>query len=398
MSSILRRSGARAGRAACFAMLMLALAAAGARADVYAVAGVKVEGTGARPELARAQAVASGEMLAFGRLLRKLTLAEDHSRLPTPAAEAVRAAVRNFSIEEENGRGARYLATITYRFDRETVRGMLEGAGVPFVDAPSPPLVVLPVWAEGGKRLLWDDPNPWREAWMRHEPRDAMVDFARVRGDLTDLRAISGDEAAAGKREALDRIADIYKAGLVAVTIATEDKGKRRITIQLYDLANRRNQSLGTITTAADAAALDKAAAEVMRRIDTSWKRNAVALEQNAVVARIRIPLKGLDQWIRIRQALQGMAQMRNLNTISMSPGEALIEVRFAGTLPELRRQLEQKGMSLTADPAAAAGAQAWLLQAPEITQTDLPPNKATPPAKSDAPPAGDKTEPPKKP
>ncbi|MCW5774149.1 MAG: hypothetical protein KIT16_21075, partial [Rhodospirillaceae bacterium] len=231
-----------------------------------------------------------------------------------------------------------------------------------------------------------------------------LVDFARVRGDLADLRAISGDEAVAGKREALDRIADIYRAGLVAVTIATAEKGKRRISIQLYDLANGRNEPLGAIVADTDAASLDKAAAEAMRRIDTSWKRGAVALEQNAATFRIRVPLQNLAQWIRIRQALQGMAQLRNLNTISMSPGEALVDVRFAGTIAEFRRQLEQKGLSLATDPGAAAGTQAWLLRAPDVSETELPPTRGTPPAKgdgpakSDAPGKADKIEPPRKP
>ncbi|MCW5772296.1 MAG: DUF2066 domain-containing protein, partial [Rhodospirillaceae bacterium] len=174
MSTIATRGRSGTVLAMFFAAIATVAAATAARADVYAVSGVRVEATGDRPEVARAKAVASGEMLAFERLLQKMTLAEDGPRLPKPSAEAVRGAVRNFSVEEENGRGTRYVATITYRFDREAVRAMLEGAGVPFVDAPSPPLVVLPVWVEGGKRLLWDDPNPWREAWMRHTPDNVL--------------------------------------------------------------------------------------------------------------------------------------------------------------------------------------------------------------------------------
>src|SRR5688500_17648850 len=72
------------------------------KADVYVATGVKVQASAARPEAARAKAVADGEAAALGRLLRKLTLAEDHGRLPKPDAEAVRGAVRNFSVESEN--------------------------------------------------------------------------------------------------------------------------------------------------------------------------------------------------------------------------------------------------------------------------------------------------------
>lgn len=384
----------------------LTLPGAPARAeqpDVFAVAGVKVEARGPRPEIARAKAVADGERAALARLLRKLTLAEDHARLPKPDAEAVRNAVRNFSVESENQQGDTYTAAIAYRFDRDAVRAMLEGAGVPFLESASPPLVVLPVWKEEGKPTLWDDPNPWREAWMRHEPADTMVDFARPRGDLADLKAIAGEEAVAGNRAALGRIGDHYKAGLIAVALGTVEKGQRRIAVRLYDLANGRTTAVGAFPAGADAAGLDKAAAQVARAIDAAWKKNAILIEQNAAVVRIRAPLQGLEHWIKIRQSLRGMPQLRGLTTISMSPGEALIELRFAGTLAELRRQLDQRGMTVTVEPAKDGGPETWLLKPPStaVKETDLAPG--TPPAKAeerpkDAAAPEKKAEPPKKP
>jgi hypothetical protein len=371
-----------------------------------------VQASGVKPELARAKAVADGEMAALARLLRKLTLPEDLPRLPKPSPDAVRAAVLNFSIENDNQQGDKYTASVTYRFDRDAVRGMLDAANVPYIDNASPPILVLPIWAHEGKPLLWDDPNPWREAWLRFEPPDTLASFARVRGDLDDLKAISATEAAAGNRAALNKIADHYKAGLIAIANATVDsKKQRRITLRLFDLASGRVTGLGVIPAGDDAAALDKAAAQVARLIDIAWKRSAVTAEQNAVVLRIRAPIEGLDHWIRIRQALQGMPQLRNLTTISMTPGEALIELRFAGTVAELKRQLEQKGMSLAPDPAAAGGTEVWLLKAPlsppaqspppaktpGVKETDLPPPQGTPPAKGDERNPG-KGEPPKKP
>jgi hypothetical protein len=393
------------GRALVLISLLLAVPARAEQADVFVVAGVKVEAKGARPDLARAKAVADGERTALARLLRKLTLAEDHARLPRPDAEAVRNAVRNFSVESENQQGDKYTASVAYSFDRDAVRAILEGAGVPFLETASPPLVVLPVWKDEGKPTLWDDPNPWREAWMRLEPADTMVDFARLRGDLADLKAIAGEEAAAGDRTALGRIGDHYKAGLIAVALGTVEKGQRRIAVRLYDLANGRTSAVGVFAAGTEAAGLDKAAAQIARAIDAVWKKNAILIEQNAAVVRIRAPLQGLDHWIRIRQSLSSMPQLRGLTTISMSPGEALIELRFAGTLAELRRQLDQRGMSVTVEPAKDGAPETWVLKPPStsVKETDLSPAPGTPPAKAEERPkdgaAPDKkAEPPKKP
>lgn len=440
MPHIVRESGGRiratllAALAAAFALVMAA-AGAGA-AEPYSVSGVKVQAAGPKPELARSKAIGDGEMAAFNRLIRRMTLPEDHARLPKPAADSVRGAILNFSIENENQQGDKYSATVTYRFDRELVRAMLEGASVPFIDTQSPPVVVLPVWTEETKAHLWDDPNPWREAWMRYEPEDSLVDFVRARGDLADLKAISADEAVPANKAALGRIADQYKAGLVVIARVTVEKGKRRITVTLVDLANGRATAIGVFAVGDfvdgnAAPVLDKVAAQIARAIEASWKKSAVAVEQNAVVIRFRVPIQGLDHWIRIRQALQAMPQVRALTSISMSPGEALIELRFAGTLAELRRQIEQRGFTVAPERAGTPAAsppgnqpgtppagpptgaptgpltgEVWVLTAPvtpPVKQTDLPPVPGTPPDKAPekapekAPPA-EKKEPEKKP
>ena len=89
-----------------------------------------------------------------------------------------------------------------------------------------------------------------------------------------------------------------------------------------------------------------------------------------------------------------------------MSPGEALIELRFAGTLAELRRQLDQRGMAITVEPATAGAPETWLLKPPATTikESELPPAPGTPPGKAEERPKdgerpkNEKTDPPKKP
>ena len=175
----------------------------------------------------------------------------------------------------------------------------------------------------------------------------------------------------------------------------------------VYDFLVTDRRCLPAVSRAAgtDEAGLDKAAAAIARAIDATWKKSAVLIEQNAAVVRIRAPLQGLEHWIKIRQALQSMPQLRGLTTLSMSPGEALIELRFAGTVAELRRQLDQRGMAVTVEPAKDGVPETWLLKPPStaVKETDLAPAPGTPPAKAEERPkdgaAPDKkTEPPKKP
>jgi hypothetical protein len=131
---------------------------------------------------------------------------------------------------------------------------------------------------------------------MRHEPEDALVEFARLRGDLADLKAISGEEAASGNRAALNRIADHYKAGLIAVAVGTVEKGQRRITVQLFDLANGRTSAIGVFAAGTDAAGLDKAAAQIARAIDActgrAMERSCSGSRRRSVATQVSVVLR----------------------------------------------------------------------------------------------------------
>ncbi len=357
-----------------------------ATADPYAVSGIKVQATAPRADLARAKAVAEGELQAFQRLIRRITLPEDHAKLPRPNAETVRASLRNFSIEAENDRGGRYAATVIYRFDRAAVSGLLTGAGLVVADEAERAVVLVPVWMQGDKPVLWDDPNPWREAWGQVEHEDLLVTFPRARGELADLTAMSAADAAAANRDAAERLAEIYKADAVAFATARLDKGRRQIAVQIYDRMAGRMASLGVFQANDDPAALQRAAADIARTIDGAIKRQSLAADKSAETLRVRVPLKDFEQWAAIRRKLEQTPRLRSLSTLSIGAGEALIELRYAGSADELRRVLAGGGLVLERDAAAKDGA-AWILRAQEKPKE---PEKPSP----DAPQTEDTTKP----
>src|SRR5690606_41822624 len=60
--------------------------------------------------------------------------------------------------------------------------------------------------------LLWDDPNPWRDAWTRVALGQALVPVIVPLADAADLVGISAEQAAAGERERLSAMARRYGA------------------------------------------------------------------------------------------------------------------------------------------------------------------------------------------
>ena len=79
--------------------------------------------------------------------------------------------------------------------------------------------VIIPVYQSAGRAVLWEDPNPWREAWD-HAPATSGPVVVPL-GDAGDLAAIDAGKARAGDSDAIAAVArrNGGEEALVAVAV-----------------------------------------------------------------------------------------------------------------------------------------------------------------------------------
>src|SRR5689334_11268169 len=142
-------------------------AAAQSRFDVFTISPVRVDVTAASANAAREQALIEGERRGLQMLIERLTLASGRSRLPQPNNAHLNDLVQGFEVANERHSGVRYIADYTFHFRPDAIRQLLTRAGIAFAETPSKPLVVLAVLQDGDRPMLWDETNPWRDAWAR---------------------------------------------------------------------------------------------------------------------------------------------------------------------------------------------------------------------------------------
>ena len=136
---------------------------------VFTVANIHVDVTAKTASAARKKALEKGEKQAFNLLLKRLTMRIDHNRLPVLDPEQVSTYVKDFNVTNEKNSEVRYLANLTYRFKPNDIRLLLRDNEIQFAETISKPTLVLPVYQIAGAVFLWDDPNPWREAWLNDQ-------------------------------------------------------------------------------------------------------------------------------------------------------------------------------------------------------------------------------------
>ncbi|RKQ72818.1 DUF2066 domain-containing protein [Oceanibaculum indicum] len=347
-------------------------AAAQSAARLYTVEGVLVDVTAGSAVAAREQAYAEGQRAAFRMLLEKLTPETVHGRLPAaPSGAALDSLVQGFEVRDERASGVRYIAKMVVRFNPAEIQALLARADLPSVTTPSQPVLVLPLWqSPDSGMLLWEDPNPWREAWERASLGQSLVPVLVPLADTADLVGLSAEQAEAGDRERLSAMARRYGAvaSLVAIASPAESGGQQALDIRFtrYDAAGEPETRSERVTAASGETGSEmfaRAVRQVSSRLDEAWK-NATAVRPGlenrlAVITAI----SGLEEWTALRRKLAEIGMIRRQDLVALSRGEAEIVLWYAGQPEQLRVALAQRGLSLASDPLAAGGS-VWRLSA----------------------------------
>jgi len=339
------------------AILLLAMTAALASSvDVYEITGVAVDKTAETAATARDQALAEGEVTAFQRLLRRLTLTRDHGRLPDLPRDELTEFIKDFSVSNEKTSAVRYLATLTFRFKREAVRQLLEDFNIAFAETPSKSVLVLPVYQAAGALSLWDDPNPWRQAWTGNSLGSGIVPMVTPLGDLKDVGAIGPRQAVEGDRPRLNAIAGRYDVQDVVVAYGQLrlDAAVARQGLQVdvtrygadpepmtYTLDFRQEENEGL------AEFLMRTAHAVAEEIEDQWKQeNLLRLDRPAVAA-VAVPITGLRDWLSVSQRLNDVPLIRRTEMVLMSLDEVRVNLHYVGEPEQLRVALGQADLTL---------------------------------------------------
>lgn len=324
--------------------------------DVYEIQDVAVDVTAETAAAARTQALAEGEKRAFRMLLERLTLTADAGQLPKLKAKEISTYVKDFQVANEKTSPVRYLASLTYHFKSQDVRDLLKDWGVPFAETPSKPVLVLPVYQAAGALLLWDDPNPWRDAWGARQDSSGLVPMLLPLGDLQDIRAIGAEQAIDGDQQRLVAIAKKYNAWdtLVAVGklgLSPTGRPELEVFVTRYGSALVEQTVVQSYIAAPGEgvdALLRRAAENVAKQVEDNWKRDNLLQFGQQAVASVAVPIRTLQDWLKVRSRLGHVAVIRRIDLVVLSRDEARVNLHYIGDPDQLALALEQSDLVLS--------------------------------------------------
>ena len=359
-----KRAASPAMRAAILTLLAAWLACllpAVALAEAYTVRGIEVDVEAENAVMAQEEAIRRAQQDGLRRLLERLTLPQYYGQLPTVGDEAIGRLVSAYEVEEESVSATRYVGRLSVVYDEAAVQGLVEGTGVPIVVEAPPSLLVVPALDQDGGLAVFTGPGGWRDAWAAETPGNTLFDIRLPLGDLTDLQLLSGDAIARDAGAALALAAERHDAEAAILLVARADDAlsPTRVTV-----AGGGSHGLG-LDFAGDSLAMDGDPESVWRAavrralgvLENDWKaENLIAMDRLAQL-RVGVPLGTLDEWADIRRRLDQVAAIRRVDVAAFAQAEAELVLNHVGSVSQLQRVLEARGLRLS------EGAGAWLLQ-----------------------------------
>jgi hypothetical protein len=336
---------------------------------------VKVDATADSVAAARELARVDGQRRALVLVIDRLSGATDSTKLPKLDDNTITDLVESFEVANERMSAVRYLADYTFHFRPAKVRRLVhtadsapaEANSKPAVDEgggkPRPavdegggkPVIVLPVYKDSGSVVLWDDPNPWREAWGQRSAGSEPIRLTVPLSDASDLAIIDAGRAEAGNPDALTAIAQRNGGDEAIVALATAKREGDKVVGLDLSIKRYRSGHLadthGTILDANPGENADeffkRAANTIAGEIASSSRKSPGPSSDQQASLGVSVPIGSIGEWVRVRDRLASVPAIRKVDLLSLNRHEAKIQIKYVGSSEQLRSSLAEVDLGL---------------------------------------------------
>lgn len=384
--------------------------------DDYAFSGITVDITATSPNEARLKAMEEAQHLAFQKLIASHAPEKGQVKLKNFTAPQIEKLVQDIEVEKEKYSTVRYVATFKVTFKTQAVKDLFANDDTTDLDdeeslddsphdkdsprkapaigsaLPGRPSIVVPVFLLENKKLLWEESNPWLQAFA-HDPTPSPL-LVVPTGDLTDISDMGLTQALNPSAENLDKFAVRHEAPQVIIAIVQEkEKGQPTLDMVLYGNGKRLSQQTKPLLPSGNLEATLKSATQMVSDFvkNPPFAQDSVDQEEDdiAIVSHTdshqpsinaEVSFSSLKEWLFLKKNLELVPGVRSVMVKKLARRSALVHIQTSLSAQDVTKALNQKGVSVSNAPNTT------LLK---IQALNIQPSLANPNT-SNVPPAGE--------
>ena len=272
-------------------------------------------------------------------------------------------------IRTETSLPGRYIADIDICFAPDQLRALFAEANLAWAEVESPPVLVLPVFADGAGTRAWQASHWWLSGWRDDTmASQQLLQLTQLQPTLVNERQIRAELILQADEQTLKKAAERAKAEQIlwsrAAVSLVDDAPTLVMEAIIFD---KNGQVIAAVndTTFTGAKSDYRAAAaafrqEVMQRLETGWQKANERRDGQSNSLITTIMFEDHKAWISKKAALMNLPVINNLETLSVTAkgsgqrSQAVVQLDMNGSLEALRYALIPIGLSLSYDETDA--------------------------------------------
>lgn len=325
-----------------------------AMAAAYTIRDIEVQASGKNATEARTIAQQEAETKAFQQLVTQLGRPQDSVAQITP--EMVSRMVTGYEVVSEKIGPTSYQAMLNVSFNDQMLRQI-------FNDLPQAtpikhgeePRIVVPMLTINGQVFVWEEPNPWKDAWEEYVA-GAETQVMVPLGDLGDISTLDRTAAEQRDRLALSRLAQRYNVNKVALAEAvlrnetdsvvlegtlTELSGDKVVGSPRSFRVESKTLDTGLFSTAV------QQAVGVLNNPLYETQPELAGVVSNTNKLKVLVPLTNIREWVTVRRLLSQIPAVKGMDIIAITPNQVDLFLHFFGDLKQLEQRLAPEGLTM---------------------------------------------------
>jgi hypothetical protein len=325
--------------------LSLLVSSSGYTDDRFTVRDIQVDVKDSSVMQARMKAIAEGQRGAFKVLMGRLLSSDDMMSLPELSDAQLDTLLQDFEVQNEKNSAVRYMGTLTFRFNPSRVKEFFAHSHKHLLPATrNTTVVIVPVYEGLDETQLWEEGNPWRNAWNDY---------------LNDMSDLPVQSVLKGNTQNILRLMNRYHAEQVLTAVLKRDF-PFILDIHMY---NKEGLSyieesiplLGeeNLTPAMAHKAIQKTL-EIVRNLEMKNEDSAIAASLALTrPVECRIPFSTHKEWLQIQRKLSTLPSIRKIEVLSLNRRQALVSLDYIGNEQRMQSAMEGEGFKISSDPEA---------------------------------------------
>jgi hypothetical protein len=335
------------------AAVALSFQAKAKTAPVYTVAKVSVIADADDAVAAKEKALAEAQQIALRRLMKRVTGWSAHSRLPILPNDMIERMVEGFAVRRESNSSTRYMATLDFTFEPNSVRDILNRFGLPYTDQQAGQGLLIPVMIEAGAARPGSG-NAWYEAFSNIDTEHALTPLKLV-PPAANLSASMVSDLSVSSRSVFETLAYQYRSENLILAVANVDAQATQLELRLVGRdavgAFSLSRSLRVYNRDIDEAA--KIGAEIaVKIIEGRWKTTRLANQgvlnpapADLQTVALTAQFSGLRAWQAMRMRLEKVPGVQALDVKALNARGASLTIDFPGGADRLAQAAQSQGL-----------------------------------------------------